>query len=128
MGFYPKIIDDWVRFWNTYDLSKVDDLFLTDEHVTYFSSEKEGVIRGIESLRTHHENFGFVKGGKSQPNQLWLEGIVIDEFNDTAIVCAIWCFKRPGQEKPQRGPVTLVYVNTSKGWRIAHANFGNYKY
>jgi hypothetical protein len=127
MKFNSKIVDAWVQFWNTYDLSKIEELFLTDEHVTYFSSEKEGLIKGIEALRKHHEGFGFVKGGKSQPNKLWLEETFVDDFGKATLVCAIWCFKRPNQEKPQRGPVTIVYVETVNGWRIAHANFGNYK-
>ena len=127
MKFNSKIVDAWVQFWNTYDLSKIEELFLTDQHVTYFSSEKEGLIKGIEALRKHHEDFGFVKGGKSQPNKLWLEETFVDDFGKAALVCAIWCFMRPNQEKPQRGPVTIVYVETVNGWRIAHANFGNYK-
>ena len=35
-------VDAWVEIWNTYDLNQVDKLFLQDERVTYFSSEKEG--------------------------------------------------------------------------------------
>lgn len=37
--------------WNSYDLTLVDHLFLADAYVTYFSSEKEGLITGIEALR-----------------------------------------------------------------------------
>lgn len=125
--FNPKTIDEWVKFWNTYDLDQVEKLFLTDNRVTYFSSEKQGVIKGYEALVKHHEGFGFVRGGKKAANKLWLEGIDVEDFGDNAVVCAIWFFKRPTSESPQKGPVTLVYEQTRDGWRIAHANFGNYK-
>lgn len=125
--FNSKIVDDWVKFWNTYDLNQVERLFLKDDRVTYFSSEKQGVIKGYEALVRHHEGFGFVKEGKVQPNKLWLEGMDVEDFGDSAIVCAVWFFKRPSAESPQKGPVTIVYERAPDGWRIAHANFGNYK-
>jgi len=126
--FNPKIVDDWVKFWNTYDLNQVPKLFLNDDRVTYFSSEKQGIVKGFEALIKHHEGFGFVKGGKKpQPNKLWLEDIDVEDFGDSAIVCAIWFFQRPGGDKPQKGPVTIVYERTENSWAIAHANFGNYK-
>jgi len=125
--FSSKTVYEWVKLWNTYDLDQVGNLFLRDGRVTYFSSEKQGVIKGYEALVKHHEGFGFVKGGKVQPNRLWLEGMDIEDFGDSAIVCAVWFFKRPNAENPQKGPVTIVYERTRDGWRIAHANFGNYK-
>jgi ketosteroid isomerase-like protein len=125
--FNPKIIDDWVKLWNTYDLDEVERLFLRDDRVTYFSSEKQGVIKGYEALVKHHEGFGFIKGGKKAANKLWLEGVDVEDFDDNAVVCAVWFFKRPTSDTPQKGPVTLVYEHTCDGWRIAHANFGNYK-
>jgi len=54
--------------WNSYDLSMVDTLFLTDDRLTYLSSKMEGVIRGVENVREHHRGFGFVVGGKDQDN------------------------------------------------------------
>jgi len=30
-------------------------------------------------------------------------------------------------ENPQKGPVTIIYEKAEDQWRIAHANFGNYK-
>lgn len=125
--FISRVVEDWVKFWNTYDLNQVDRLFLKDDRVTYFSSEKQGVIKGYEALVRHHEGFGFVKGGKVQPNKLWIEGVDVEDFGDSVIVCAVWFFKRPSAESPQKGPVTIVYEKTADGWRIAHANFGNYK-
>ena len=125
--FNMKKVDEWVKFWNTYDLNQVEKLFLKDDRVTYFSSEKQGVIKGYEALVKHHEGFGFVKGGKDQPNKLWLEEIDVEDFGESAIVCATWFFKRPNDKRPQKGPVTIVYESTPDGWKIAHANFGNYK-
>jgi ketosteroid isomerase-like protein len=124
--FDPGLVDAWVAIWNSYDLSLVEKLFLNDERVTYFSSEKQGVVKGIEALVRHHEGFGFVMGGKVQPNKLWLEDIDIEAFPGAAVVTAIWLFRRGDSGKTQRGPVTLVYVPVGGGWRIAHANFGNY--
>ncbi len=125
-NFDPGLVDAWVAIWNSYDLSLVEKLFLNDESVTYFSSEKQGVVKGIEALVRHHEGFGFVIGGKDQPNKLWLEDIDIAAFPGAAVVTAIWLFRRGGSEKVQKGPVTLVYVPVNGDWRIVHANFGNY--
>ena len=125
--FNAKIIDDWVRFWNTFDLNQIEELFLKDDRVSYFSSEFENLIKGYDNLTKHHEGFGFVKGGKEIRSKLWLEEIDIEDLGDSAIVGAIWFFKRSNTENPQTGPVTIVYERTTDGWRIAHANFGNYK-
>lgn len=104
----------------------VDELFLNDSRVTYFSSEREGLIKGIDELRRHHEGFGFVEGGRDQSNRLWLEDTQKESFSQAAIVTAVWRFQRKGSGDVQRGPVTLVYVRTGDGYRIAHANFSNY--
>jgi len=124
-----ETVNKWVAMWNSYDLSQVDNLFITDSSVTYFSSEKEGVIKGIEALREHHKGFGFVEGGKAQENKLWLKDIHTGIYGSTAVVTGIWLFQRasdpPG--KVQRGPVTMVYVYKDNEYRIAHMNFGNYE-
>jgi hypothetical protein len=49
--------------------------------LTCLSSEKEGVIKGFEAVREHHEEFGFVEGGKEQHNTFWLEDAEIDAFD-----------------------------------------------
>ena len=124
--FDPALVDAWIALWNSYDLDQVERLFLMDARVTYFSSEKQGIVRGAEALRAHHAGFGFVPGGKASANRLWQEDRQADAFADCAVVTAIWCFQRGGAGRVQRGPVTLVYVRAGDGWRIAHANFGNY--
>ena len=126
LDFDPRLVDSWVSIWSSYDLLMVDELFINDPRLTYFSSEKEGVVKGFEAVRRHHEEFGFVEGGKEQPNRLWLEDTEIDAFPRATIVKAVWCFQRGGSEKVQRGPVTLVYVQSGDEYRIAHAHFSNY--
>ena len=123
-----KYLGRWIDMWNSYDLAMVDELFLTDSRVTYLSSEREGVIKGIDAVREHHREFGFVKGGKDQPNKLWVDGVDMTDFGSTAVVAGVWYFKT--KETPpnevQRGPFTLVYVKLGDTYRIAHAHFGNY--
>ena len=118
-------VNTWAKIWNTYDLNQVDVLFLQDERLTYFSSEKEGLIIGIDAIREHHRGFGFVEGGKQQPNRLWVEDVHSETFGTTAIVTATWYFERP-DGTVQRGPVTIVYVRKDEDYRIAHMNFSTY--
>jgi hypothetical protein len=125
-GFDQGLVDEWVSLWNSYDLSLVQRLFLDGPRVTYYSSEKRGLIRGMDALLKHHEEFGFVEGGKDSPNSLWLEDTQTEVFEGAVLFKADWCFRRGSSEKVQRGPVTLVYVPTSDGYRIAHAHFSNY--
>ena len=40
---------EWVAMWNAYDLDAVDRLFLQGPQLSYFSSEKEGLIPALES-------------------------------------------------------------------------------
>jgi hypothetical protein len=121
-------IGAWVDMWNTYDLSGVDKLFFDSENATYFSSEKEGLIIGIEALRRHHEGFGFVPGGKIQDNKLWVANLHTNIFGPVAVVTGIWYFEKGPREnrQVQRGPVTFVYVATPDGYRLAHTHFAGY--
>lgn len=123
-----NLVKEWEAMWNAYDLSKVDSLFLNDARLTYFSSEKEGVIRGFEAVKKHHEGFGFEPGGKVQESKLWVDDIEVDFFGGTAIVTGIWYFQRESEERmaPQRGPLTFVYVKEEPGYRLAHLNFAEY--
>ncbi len=123
-----RLVASWVALWTSYDLDRVNDLFLQDDRVTYFSSEKEGLIRGFENVREHHRGFGFVPGGKKAERELWVENVDSDDFRDTLVVTAIWYFgdrTKPAGEN-QRGPMTMVYVRTAGEYRIAHLHFGNY--
>ncbi len=124
-----KLVGAWVDMWNTYDLSQVDKLFLTTENVTYFSSEKEGLIIGIDAVRQHHVGFGFVAGGKIQENKLWIEDLHTEMYGPVAVVNGIWYFEKgPADNRElQKGPVTIVYAPTDDGYRIAHMHFANYE-
>ena len=122
------LITRWTRFWNSYDLDELEALFVMDERVTYFSSEKQGLLRGPEALRQHHTGFGFAPGGKVSANALWLEQLAEDRLDrGTVLVTAIWCFRRASTpDIVQRGPVSAVVIRTPRGPRIAHMNFSTY--
>jgi ketosteroid isomerase-like protein len=121
-----RTLEGWVQMWNSYDLDQVDRLFVADESVTYFSSEYEGLVEGIEALRDHHVGFGFRPGGAPSGNRLWLEDVEVRWGDGTAVVLAQWLFARPDAEgPPQKGPVTFVLVARDDGYRILHAHFAN---
>jgi ketosteroid isomerase-like protein len=123
-----RLVESWVALWISYDLDRVNQLFLQDSRVTYFSSEKEGRIRGIDAIRDHHRGFGFVPGGRKAEKELWVEDMEADELGDALVVTAIWFFgdrSKPAAEN-QRGPMTMVFVRDGGEYRIAHLHFGNY--
>ena len=120
-------LDAWVELWNTYDLAALPALFVGDSTLTYFSSETEGVIRGMDALRTHHEGFGFADGGAETASRLWLEGLELEPAGTAVSATAIWFFQStPETDEVGRGPVTFVLVPTDAGYRIQHAHFANY--
>lgn len=114
------LITAWEKSWNTYNLDDVTQLFVNDSSVTYFSSERAGLIHGIDSLTKHHRSFGFVPGGKSSSNRLWLTET---RYLSNAAT-ATWHFQRPGSPI-QQGPVTFILKSVPGGYRIAHAHFSN---
>ena len=122
------LVGDWVEMWNSYDLDQVGNLFLNDPRLSYFSSEKEGVIQGFESVLDHHRGFGFVPGGESRPSRLWLEGLRTDVLGEAAVITGIWFFQTDPEtgEDPQRGPVTFVATRDGGVWRFVHMNFSAY--
>ena len=123
-----KQMNNWVAMWNSYDLSRVEKLFLTDSTVTYFSSEREGLIKGIEAVIEHHRGFGFVEGGKAQPNKLWVEDVHTTVRLNVAVVSGIWYFlnQSDGEDQTSKGPFTAIYVQDENEYRIAHMHFSNY--
>jgi len=121
-----RTLDDWVAMWNSYDLDEIKKLFVADESVTYFSSERDGLIQGIDELIAHHEGFGFRSGGAQTDSRLWLDDVQIRWDGTTAVVLATWFFGREGvEDPPQKGPVTFVIVGRAEGYRILHAHFAN---
>jgi ketosteroid isomerase-like protein len=128
-GEAERLVESWVALWRSYDLDRVDQLFLRDARVTYFSSEKEGRIRGLDAIREHHRGFGFVPGGRKAERELWVDEVAADDFGDALVVTAIWYFgdrSKPASQN-QRGPMTMVYIRAEGGYRIAHLHFGNYR-
>lgn len=123
-----SLIARWTRFWNRYYLDELEALFVMDERVTYFSSEKQGLLRGPTALRQHHSGFGFVPGGKVSANALWLEQIAEDRLDRGAtLITAIWCFRRAATpDVIQRGPLSAVVIRTPRGPRFVHMNFSTY--
>ncbi len=124
-------IDQWVKLWGTYDLNLLPEIFLTTDELTYFSSEKEGLIKGYAQMLPHHAGFGFVAGGKQPRINLWLEDIETRLYGQTAVVAAVWYNTGYGEPREkaraQRGPVTFVLVRDDAGRvKIAHAHFANY--
>lgn len=119
-----EAIDRWVKMWNSYDLLEVDSLF--DNRATYFSSEFEGLITGLDQLCAHHQKFGFVPGGRQTGNVLWLENESVQTAgSEVVVITATWFFQRKDAIRPQRGPVTFVLNKLSGKWKIIHAHFAN---
>lgn len=128
VGALNVLMADWVEMWNSYDLDQVGDLFLDDGRLTYFSSEKEGLIRGMAAVQEHHRGFDFLPGGNEKSSRLWMEEVGIDLMGDGAVVTGIWFFQTDPESgtEPQRGPVTIVCIRTDAGWRFVHMNFSSY--
>ncbi|MDH3733371.1 MAG: peptidylprolyl isomerase [Gemmatimonadota bacterium] len=122
------LIAAWVDMWGSYDLDRVRELFLPDARVNYLSSEREGLIVGIDSLMPHHEGFGFVAGGVDPSAELWVEDIDGVSYGNTAVVTGAWFFGDRGERNSaQRGPMTVVYTLYGDEYRIAHMHFANYE-
>jgi hypothetical protein len=118
----------WVQFWNTRDLTQLDELFLSDSSLTYFSSEREGLIQGPAAVRAHHEGFGFVEGGMEPEQELWVEDVQSSVYGTVAVVTATWLFgdRSSPPDSISRGPMTVVYTWTEDRYRIAHMHFADH--
>lgn len=121
------LLDAWVDLWGSYDLDLVSVLFLRDDALTYFSSETEGLLEGFDRIVEHHRGFGFVPGGAPQDRLIWVGDVQVREFDDAALIGAIWYFGDPDSPADaQRGPMSVLAVRTPDGYRIAHMNFSTY--
>lgn len=122
-----QALNAWLNLWRRYDLDALEDVFLVDPALTYFASDSEGVIEGWEAVRSYYEEQGFVPGGFSVTDELWLEDTLITDFEDSAVVSAVWRFgNRVTPETAGRGPFTMVIVRTNTGFRVSHVNMANY--
>jgi ketosteroid isomerase-like protein len=118
----------WIELWNTYDLSRVDELFLDDPRASYLSSEREGLIRGLADIRDHHVGFGFTEGGRDPDQELWVEDVATSVYGSVAVLTARWFFgdRRADRDSLGQGPMTVVYVHDGDRHKIAHMHFANY--
>lgn len=121
------LLDSWLAMWRRYDLDRVADLFVNDDALTYFPSDREGLIEGFGAVREYHEGLGFVPGGFQPESEMWLEQVTIADFGESAVVGAVWYFgNRVNRRAAGRGPLTMVLARAGSGFRISHVNFGNY--
>jgi hypothetical protein len=117
----------WVELWNTRDLTRLDELFLSDSSLTYFSSEREGLIQGPAAMREHHEGFGFIAGGMEPEQELWVEDVQSSAYGKVAVVTATWLFgdRSASADSISHGPMTVVYTWADDRFRIAHMHFAD---
>jgi imidazolonepropionase-like amidohydrolase len=121
------LLEAWLGMWRRYDLDRIDEVFVRDDALTYFASDREGLIEGIDAVREYHAGLGFVSGGFDPENELWLEQVTIADFGESAVVGAVWYFgSRVNRLAARRGPMTMVFASTSSGFRISHLHFGSY--
>ena len=121
------LLDAWLGMWRRYDLDRIEELFVADDALTYFASDREGLIEGIDAVRAYHADVGFVAGGFDPENELWLEQVTIADFGESAVVGAMWYFgSRVNRQAAGRGRMTMVLTSTSSGFKISHLNFGSY--
>jgi len=120
-------LDGWLEMWSEYDLDGVSALFVNDDALTYFASDREGVIQGFDAVLEYHRGLGFTAGGFDPENELWIEQATLSDFEESAVVTATWYFgTRLTRRIAGRGPLTMVIARTASGYRISHVNLGNY--
>ncbi len=121
------VLDGWLEMWGEYDLDGVAELFVNDDALTYFPSDREGVIQGFDAVLEYHRGLGFTAGGFDPENELWIEQATLSDFEESAVVTATWYFgTRLTRRIAGRGPLTMVIARTASGYRISHVNLGNY--
>ncbi len=122
-----QLLDAWLAMWRRYDLDQLDRVFLVDDALTYFPSDEQELIQGFDAVRDYHVGLGFTPGGFEPENELWLEGVTISDFGESAVISAVWYFgNRVNRQAAGHGPMTMVLTRTDAGWRISHLNFANY--
>ncbi|MDA1102203.1 MAG: amidohydrolase family protein [Gemmatimonadetes bacterium] len=122
-----QALEMWLGLWRRYDLDGVGEVFRRDPSLTYFASDSEGVKEGFDAVLGVHEALGFTSGGFRPENELWLENTLIADFDGSAVITAEWHFgNRVAVADAARGPMTMVVIRTTAGYRISHLNMGNY--
>ncbi|MEQ1855398.1 MAG: amidohydrolase family protein, partial [Longimicrobiales bacterium] len=121
------LVESWLGMWRRYNLDIAADLFVNSDALTYFPSDREGLIEGFPAVRQYLEGLGFVSGGFQPESEMWLEQVTVSDFGESAVVGAVWYFgNRLNRPAAGRGPLTMVFERVGYGWRISHVNFGNY--
>lgn len=122
-----QVFDAWLALWRRYDLDRLRDVFLDDDALTYFPLDGEGVRQGFEAVERHHRDLGFVPRGFQPERELWVEDVLIADFDESAVITGVWYFgNRVARESAGRGLMTMVVVRTRNGYRISHLNLANY--
>lgn len=122
------LLDRWAAMWQRYDLDAVAELFANDDALSYFASDREGLIRGYDDVHGYLEGLGFVSGGFEPEREMWFEQVSLSDFGESAVAGGVWYFgRRLDRRAAGRGPLTLVLARVGEGWRISHVNFGNYQ-
>ncbi len=85
------------------------------------------MLEGYDAVVEHHRGIGFVSGGFQPERELWLEDTLIADFDDSVVVTAVWHFGNSvSRRSAGRGPMTMVLVRTSAGYKISHLHMANY--
>lgn len=122
-----QALEAWLGLWRRFDLDGLGAVFLQDPALTYFASDSDGLIEGYDAVRAYHEEAGFVSGGFQPEQELWVEDVVIADFDDNAVISGVWHFgNRVSRTDAAQGPMTMVVEQTGSGYRIAHLHMGNY--
>ena len=122
-----EALEAWLAAWRSYDLDRLDDIFLEEDDLTFFPSDGQEVLRGYDAVEAWHRAQGFVPGGFAPQEELWLEDVVVANFDRSAVITAVWRFgNRVAPEGGARGRLTVVLLRTPAGYRISHVNMGRY--
>ena len=122
-----ETFDRWLALWRRYDIDRLPEVFLEDAALTYFASDEEGAIEGFDAVREYHRSAGFVSGGFQPDRELWVEGTVIADFEESAVITGVWHFgNRVAGQSVARGPLSMVVIRTEAGFKVSHLNLANY--
>jgi imidazolonepropionase-like amidohydrolase len=121
-----QALELWLALWRRYDLDRLDRVFLRDASLTYFASDTEGLLEGYEAVLQHHRELGFLPGGYQPERELWVEDVLVTDFDESAVITGTWYFgNRVGPQTAARGRLTMVLVRTSNGYKISHLHLGD---
>ena len=85
------------------------------------------MLEGFEAVRDYHRDMGFVRGGFQPDRELWVDDLLIADFEESAVVTGVWSFgNRVAGQSEASGPLTMVIEETTAGYKISHLNLANY--